>query len=60
MALDIEWHIRKTGLMLCTYNVVPRSIAIINFNVLFVIHSIDQINNSSLIYLYTFKQLTQT
>ena len=44
----IEWHIRKAGLMLCTYNVVRRSITIINFNVLFVIHSIDQINSSSL------------
>ena len=52
MALDIEWHIRKIGLMLCTYNVVRRSITVINFNVLFVIHSIDQINSSSFIYLY--------
>ena len=48
IALDIKWHIRKAGLMLCTYNVVRRSITIINFNALFVIHSIDQINSSSL------------
>ena len=40
--------------MLYMYNVVRRTITIINFNVLFVIHSIDQINSNSLsLYLYT-------
>ena len=41
-------YIRKAGVMLCTYKVVYRSITIINFTVLFVIHSIDQINSNSL------------